>query len=110
MVENCPKCGAKPKHALLYSVLEVGEGITMITKLRPEQAHELYNIVNKEFQGNLDAAMRKTIELFVKHYKGTTGPFPGREPVRDATLGYECSKCGYVWKMAKEVLPLKTRD
>lgn len=105
MSRRCPKCGAEAEHAWLYNVLEVGEDIMVSVKLRPEQAHELYNVVNKEFQGNVNAAMREAIELLTKHYGGITSTSKYSEttkpPVRDAELGWECSKCGYVWNMGK---------
>ena len=91
MGEKCPKCGSEPKHAWLCSVLE---GKTVIVKLPLEEAHKLYNKTNKEFQGNLNAAMKKAIELLTKHYGGTTKP----PHIGNASLGYECSKCGYLWK------------
>ena len=95
MGEKCPKCGSKPKCGWLYSVLEeVGEGII---KLPLELAHELHNVINKKFEGNANAAMRKAWELLIKHYGSTAKP----PHVRNATLGYECSKCGYLWKAGK---------
>ena len=102
MAEKCPKCGAKPKCGWLYNVLEVRGGVRQWLKLPLKVAHKLQNKTNKEFQGNLNAAMTKAIELLVKKYTGTTEHYVVTKPlVRDATLGYECSKCGYLWKAGK---------
>ena len=99
MVEVCPKCGGKPKCGWLYNILGVGKDTMVCTKLSLELAHKLHNIINKEFQGNANAATRKAWELLIKHYGRTAKP----PHVRNATLGWECSKCGYVWKMGEGV-------
>ena len=99
MAEVCPKCGGKPKCGWLYNILEVRGGIRQGLKLPLKQANKLQNKTNKEFQGNLNSAMTKAIELLVKKYTDTTKHYEvTKPPVRNATLGYECSKCGYLWK------------
>lgn len=99
--ERCPKCGAKPKCGWLYNILEIRGGIRVSLKLSLEQTRKLYDKTNREFQGNLKAAMRRAIELLVKYYTGIK-TFSGRNPVRDTTLGYECSECGFVWKIGED--------